>query len=340
MSMRLVDAVEASPRRRNGHLPAAPAGVRGIAFVLVLWVIAMLAILLGSFSLIARTENLQARHMFDTTQARYAAEAGLNLAVYELRKADPLERWVGDGRPYTFGYGDAEIEVKITDESGKIDLNSVCSSGAQGLGASANPGAPASGMGLLVNLFVSRGGAPLEQAEAIAAAVADWCDPDDLSQPNGAEIDDYKGAGLSYGPKNAPFDTVSELQQVLGMNYELFSKVEPALTIYSGRGAPNAGSAPLEALQAMYPDVSAEELQQLIQMRQSMSPNDLAGAGLTLPDGTPLMAGGGGLTYSVKSRAKLPNGASTTLDATIRMGGAGTAGRPYVILRWRDGEAS
>lgn len=323
--------------RRGGRGAFAPARSRGIAFVLVLWVIAMLAILLGSFSLIARTENLQARHMFDTTQARYAAEAGLNLAVYELRKTDPLERWVGDGRPYRFNFGDAEIEVQITDESGKIDLNSACNSGiGAGVGA-----APAGGgsSNILVNLFMSKG-VPLEQAEALGAAIADWCDPDDLAQPNGAEIADYKSAGLSYGPKNAPFDTVSELQQVLGMNYDLFSKVEPALTIYSGRSAPNAGSAPLEALQAMYPDVAPEQLQQLIQMRQSMNPNDLAGAGLTLPDGTPLMAGGGGLTYSVKSRAKLPNGASTTLDATIRMGGVGMGGRPYAILRWRDGEAS
>ena len=308
---------------------------RGLAFVLVLWVVAMLTILLGSFSLIARTENLQARHLFDTTQARYAAEAGLNLAVYELRKADPLERWVGDGRPYRFNYGGAEIEIQITDESGKIDLNSACNSGVS-TGASAAGGA---GSNILVNLFMSKGVA-LEQAEALGAAIVDWCDPDDLTQPNGAEIDDYKAAGLSYGPKNAPFDTVSELQQVLGMNYELFSKVEPALTIYSGRSSPNAGAAPLEAMQAMYPDASPEELQALIQMRQSMSPNDLAGAGLTLPDGTPLMAGGGGLTYSVKSRAKLPNGASTTLDATIRMGGVGTGGRPYAILRWRDGDAS
>lgn len=306
--------------RRGARSPRTRARARGVAFVLVLWVIAMLAILLGSFSLIARTENLQSRHLFDTTQARYAAEAGLNLAVYELRKADPLERWVGDGRPYRFGYGDAEIEVQITDDSGKIDINAASDD-------------------MMINLFVSRG-LPLDQAEALAAAVHDWKDSDDLTQPNGAEIDDYKAAGLSYGPKNAPFDTVSELQQVLGMNYELFSKLEPALTIYSGRSAPSAGLAPLEALQAMYPEASAEELQQLIQLRQSMSPNDLAGAGLTLPDGTPLMAGGGGLTYSVKSRAKLPNGASTTLDATIRMGGVGTAGRPYVILRWRDGEAS
>lgn len=136
---------------------------RGLAFVLVLWVVAMLTILLGSFSLIARTENLQARHMFDTTQARYAAEAGLNLAVYELRKADPMLRWVGDGRPYTFGFGEAEVEVRITDDSGKLNLNS------------ADPAT-------LTNLFVARGVAP-DRAEALAAAIRDWVDGDVRPRP-------------------------------------------------------------------------------------------------------------------------------------------------------------
>jgi general secretion pathway protein K len=295
--------------------------VRGVAFLLVLWVIAMLSILLGSFSLIARTENLQSRHLFDATQARYAAEAGLNLAVFELRKSDPLARWIGDGRPYAFGYGEAQVEVRITDDSGKIDINAVNS------------------LDTLTNLFMANGVAE-EQAQALTAAIIDWKDPDDESQPNGAEIAQYKAAGLSYGPKNAPFDTVSELQQVLGMNYALYAKLEPSLTIYSGRSEPNAAyaSSP-ETLMAA--GCTLDQAQQLIQQRQALATADMATAGLMGCDGTtPLVAGGGGLTYSVKSRAKLPNGASTTLDATIRMGGINAAGRPFVILRWRDGETS
>ena len=31
---------------------------------------------------------------------------------------------------------------------------------------------------------------------------------------------------------------------------------------------------------------------------------------------------------------------SINFDATVLMGGAGTSGRPYTVLRWRDGEAS
>ena len=299
--------------------PIGRARARGIAFILVLWVIAMLSIMLGSFALVARTENLQSRHLFDSTQARYAAEAGLNLAIYELRKTDPAARWIADGRPYRFGYGDAEIEIAITDDSGKIDINS------------------ASG-DLLTNLFMGRG-VPMEQAQALSDAIQDWRDPDDLKHPNGAESADYKAAGLSYTPKNGPFDTVSELQQVFGMTYDLYQKIEPGITIYSGRNSPSASYGNEAAIQAMYPDASPEQIQQFIQQLQSQVPGSGAQPVLA-PDGTPVMAAGGGLTYSVKSRATLSNGASTVLDATIRMGGVSAAGRPFVILRWRDGEAS
>jgi general secretion pathway protein K len=134
-----------------------------------------------------------------------------------------------------------------------------------------------------------------------------------------------------------------ELQQVLGMNYELFSRIEPALTIYSGQGSPNLAYAPLEALEAQegMPPGCAQEIMawhQSVQFGDPAAPPQpecATQAGMSIP-----MAAGGGLTYSVKSRAKLSNGASTTLDATIRMGGINAAGRPYVILRWRDGENS
>lgn len=294
---------------------------RGVAFILVLWVIATLSILLGSFAMLTRTENLQARHLFDTTQARYAAEAGLNLAVYELRKTDQLQRWIADGRPYSFMFDDAKVEVRLTDDSGKIDINTASDE-------------------ILASLFM-RSGVKEQQAIALAAAVQDWRDPDDLTSPNGAEKRDYKAAGLSYGPANAPFNTVSELQQVLGMTYELYEKVEPALTMYSGRGDPNLAYAPLEALESI-PGMTPEDAQQLIAQRQAMPPGYQAGVDgppLTLPDGTPIpMAGGGGLTYSIESRATLPSGAHTVLEATIRLGGVNAAGRPYTILRWRDGK--
>jgi general secretion pathway protein K len=292
---------------------------RGVALVLVLWAIALMAVLLGSFAMIAHTENLESRHVFDTVTARYDAEAGLERAVYELRNADPAQRWIADGRPYEFDFDGARVSVELTDESGKIDVNS------------ADPN-------VLLSLFISVG-VDLDRAEALVDAIQDWKDADDLPLAKGAEINEYKAAGLTYGPRNAPFQTVSEIQQVLGMDYDLYQRIEPAITIYGMGGQPNAAFAPIEALRAL-PNMTEDYAQQIIALRQSMIPGQPGAQPLLLPDGTPVVANGGGLTYSVKSRAVLPNGVSTVLEASIRLGGVGTSGRPYTVLRWRDGETS
>lgn len=291
---------------------------RGVAFILVLWVIALMSILLGAFSVIARTENIQARHLFDSTAARYAAEAGMNRAIYELRNPDLMTRWVADGRPYKFEFEGVEVEVKITDDSGKIDIN-------------------VADAVMLKALFVSSG-IEERRAEELADSIIDWRDPDDLTGPHGAESSEYKSAGLKYEPRNAPFETVSEVQQVLGMDYDVYHKIEKAITLYSGRSQPSAGYAPLEVLRAL-PGMTEEIAQMILQQRQALQPGSPP-SGLMLPDGTPVVAEGGGLTYSIESRATLPNGSSTRLEATIRLGGSGVGGRPYAVLRWRDGENS
>ena len=48
------------------------------------------------------------------------------------------------------------------------------------------------------------------------------------------------------------------------------------------------------------------------------------------------MARGRGVTYSIVAKATLPNGIWDQVDATIRLG-ANSNGRPYTILRWREG---
>lgn len=310
MTMAPSGAALLSPRRVHRR------GQRGVAFVLVLWLLALLTILLGSFALISRTEALQARHLFETTRARYAAEAGINRAVYQAAMLDPLQRWIPDGRAYEFEFEDAELVVEITDESGLIDLN-------------------AADTLTLSNLFVANG-LPQDEADRLADAILDWRDTDDLVSPNGAEDPDYEAAGLDYGAKDAPFDTVSEVQQVLGMTHEFYARILPALTIYSGQSTPNPAYAPFEVLR-IFTALDDQLAQQLIEARHAWDPTSGAPPPL-LPDGTPLMAQGGSGTYSMVARATLPNGAWTELEATVRLGGAGTSGLAYTVLRWQDGE--
>ncbi|HST28203.1 MAG TPA: hypothetical protein VLK26_07520 [Rudaea sp.] len=301
-----------------------PSRQQGVALILVIWVIALMGVLLGSFALIARTENFEARHLFDGTTARYAAQAGIERAVYELRNPDMTQRWVGDGRPYDFEFDGAQVQVELTDESGLVDINTADDALLQGMFASV--------------------GVPADQVVALSDAIQDWRDPDDMPRPQGAELNEYKAAGLPYAPRNAPFQTVGEVQQVLGMNYDLFEKIESAITIYGGGVQPNPAYAPLEVLLAL-PGMTPDLAQQLIAARQQTipgqsGPGQPGAAGLTLPDGTPVVANGGGNTYTIRSRATLANGASTVLDTSIRLGGVGAAGQPYTVLRWDQKESS
>ncbi len=289
---------------------------RGVAFIVVLWLLALSAILLGSFALLARSESLQARHLYDGTTARYAAEAGVNLAVAALATPDPLQRWVPDGRVYEREYAGIKLDIRVVDESGKLDIN-------------------AAELPTLEAYFLANG-LDEAQAQALAAAIIDWRDPDDLVMPNGAEEDEYDAEQRGYGPRNALFDTVSELQQVLGMDHELYRRVAGDLTIHSGMAMPNPAFAQESVLRA-FPGMDPTLVEMIIAQRQAYDP---AGGGNPpqLPDGSVLMAQGGSGTYTVRSRATLANGAWTQLDTTVRLGGAALSGLAYTVLRWQEGD--
>ncbi|MGB0514158.1 MAG: general secretion pathway protein GspK, partial [Wenzhouxiangellaceae bacterium] len=199
-------------------LAPTPDRSRGIALIVVLWMLSLLTIIIGTYAVLARTETLQSRYLFDTTDARFAAEAGLHRAVVELRNPDLETRWVADGRPYTFPFGNAEVEVRIVDETGLIDLNAA----SQG-----NPD-------LLINLFTSVG-LDERDAQIMTAALQDWIDPDEQTRVDGAEEEEYAQAGFPYGPANQPLGSIEELQQVMGMSWELFRAVADSVTVHSGR---------------------------------------------------------------------------------------------------------
>ena len=287
--------------------------MRGAALLLVLWLVAMLAALVGAFALIAQVEHLQGQVLFRGVVARQAARAGLEYAMGRLAEQDPRFLWMPDGRPYAWSYHGAEIEVQVVDEHGKVDLN-------------------LADMPLLAGLLEATG-RERDDAETVAAAILDWRDPDPLTQPGGgAEDPRYEAEGLPYGAKDAPFEDVSELQQVLGVDGALFARLAPHLTVHSGRPRPDPAYAAAPVLAALGLDAG-----QVIGLRRSWDP----ASGLpppVLPGLGPLVGGGSG-TYSIDSRARLRDGRETVLHAVVRAGGSGLPGSTYTPLEWEE-EAS
>jgi general secretion pathway protein K len=291
-----------------------PRSQSGVALLLVLWACALLAILLGGYALVARTEGLQARYQFAQAQARYAAEAGLARAAYALRQSDPGQRWRSDGQPYTFHFDNATVRVRITAEDGKVDLNT------------ATPQ-------VLDGLFRSLG-VDDERARALSSAIQDWRDADDASLPAGAEAAQYRSAGRDYGPRDGPFASVEEVQLVLGMDAALYAKAAPLLTVWSGRSMPNPAHAPAAVLAAL-PGMDRAAAGAFASARSRADP----GQGLpALPNGMQVLAGGGGVTHSVRSEATLADGTHAVLRATIRWQAGRGGWQPYAVLRWEEGQ--
>lgn len=285
----------------------------GIALLLVLWMMVILIGIIGVFALIAGTENKQGKLLARGVQARYAAEGGIDVAVLRLGHADPLLRWVPDDRVYKYGVGKTQIEIRVVDESGKVDINAA---GADVI----NP--------LLIAVGIER-----LQAQSITSAIVDWRDPDNLlTEPGGAEDPQYASADLPYGAKDAPFQTVSELQQVMGITPELYATLLPLITIYSGLDRPNPSFAPPEVLAAL--GLQPPQIAQLLAERNAWQPGMPV---FTLPDGNPLATSGTG-TYSISSAATEPDGSRAEVTAALRVGATGNFGLLYTPLAWRVGE--
>jgi general secretion pathway protein K len=284
---------------------------RGAALLLVLWLVALLTALIGAFALTAKTEGLQGRVLHRGLIASEVARAGIEYALTRTADADPARQWLPDGRPYTWQFGDAQVEIRLVDENGKVDLNQ------------ADP--------TLLTAFFQVLGLDQEQAARMSSAILDWRDPDSLTQANGGgEDEDYAAAERPYGAKDASFESVAELEQVLGMTPELYARAAPHLTVYSGRTRPDPAFATSEVLQAMGLDPA-----QVMSRRRAWNPGSGAPAPM-LPGGEPLVSGNSG-TYSIDSRARLREGREAVLRVVVRTGGTGVPGSAYTPLRWEEG---
>lgn len=299
---------------------------RGIALVLVLWILVLLGVLAGSQILSARTGLQFARVEYDAAQARALAEAGVAAGIYVLL--------TGEGsRGFELALGTGQVSVKLEDEAGKLDVNSGRSEQLQRL---------------LLN-FVD---AP--SAERLVAAIQDFKDSDEMVTEGGAELMDYQAAGRDYGPKNRRLDSVSELQQVLGMTPQLYRSIAPFLTVHSRRRELNPELAGPVLLGLLDADAAAsrepsDDETPLVRPQLDLDAGN-AGFGSIAPLADPQPTAGiaaddegdqnedrgrrgsAGI-YTVRASGQV-SGVSAVVSAVVQI--VGGSARRYRMLRWND----
>lgn len=203
---------------------------RGIALVLVMWVLSLLTVMALALTQIQRTEGALTANQLDSAHFRAQASAVMSLVALNLLSTPPstFEEqalvWVPDGRPRLFQLDGEEFLVTLSNEGSKLNLNEVTREQ------------------LVALIEVLQGEENQDELlrDQIADAILDWRDENDLSMLNGAEDADYEAAGLPYGARDGPFRSVEELQQVLGMTASTYAAIAPFLTVGGGQANPYA----------------------------------------------------------------------------------------------------
>lgn len=218
----------------------------GIALIMVLWVLVMLGIVALNYLNYNRMNSASTRNMKEETLSYYLAKSGYEEALnFIMTDKDPtLDFLDSDGnfwidketQPITGKRTteDGEIDIRITDEDSKININFANTV-------------------QLTKLF-QYAGIPQDSITEIIDSILDWKDSGDKEHHlSGAEDEYYEGLEDPYKTKNGFFDVPEELLLVKGMKYEYLygsEDIKPLLPLITtfGTGAININTVSKEVM--------------------------------------------------------------------------------------------
>ncbi len=282
---------------------------RGFTMIVVLWVIALLTLILTGFLRSAGTHTGIAANAVTSARAEALADAGVHLAVLDLiqaatnKSAANVTARNSVAKSCRAGPGET-ITIRIQDAAGRVDLNSANQT--------------------LLAALLAGNGASAPEAVAGAAAIIDFRDRDSDPLPGGAEAASYTSSGLKIAPKNAPFDTVEELEHVFGFTRQRVKPLLPHITIYSGI----SGIDPAAALPSL---VALLQAGHLIVSPAGLTPS--ASPGRLPPD---FAATSARQSFILTSAAETQNGGRFVRETIVDLRSGRTL--DYAFRTWKRGD--
>jgi type II secretory pathway component PulK len=261
---------------------------RGFALVAALWLLVALGAVGLHTALASKARRQAAANLLDEVRARNAVVAGTEYARSRLtaamvgqaeelraeamerarsfrdqrraasasisrlfRSADPLEDPWREPQELVvpeMTFGDARYALLLRDVGAAMNLNEADEE--------------------MLRQFFSLGvGVDYADADALAQAILDWRDEDEIPRINGGEREEYLEEGALVLPPNRDFVDVDELRHVRGMTPEVYVAAAPHLTLI-GDGQINLNSAPEPVLLAL-PGMDPGAVTQLLRLRDS-----------------------------------------------------------------------
>ena len=295
---------------------------RGFALIVVLWFLVLIAAISAYLMANARQETAIARNIMAAANAEALADAGVAQAVFNQIGVESA-RWPFDGTPHLIRLAEGELIIRLADERQKINPNRASDA--------------------LIAALVEALGIERGIARRIGASIADWVDRDSEPRPLGAEREQYTSTGRAYTPPNLPFESLDELQLILGMTPQIYALVRPYLTLFSNSASPDVRNAPpiiqraLRIAPTQATATAGESAQAIPQEDEAKQTADERAAGE------------GAQAEAVADEAT-PDNPVIALDVTARSSSGGVfvrhavlrldpaAPKGYVVLDWRRGE--
>jgi general secretion pathway protein K len=279
---------------------------RGIALLLVIWMMALLSSVAMIAAGNARADLQIARNLLDAAQASSLADGGVWWMMARLAERDAVAPGAildnADGTPTRLSLDGRTIEVAVQDEGGKIDVNTADAT-------------------LLANLcrVVGLGAG----AEAIAEDIVQYRE--------------RRSRDRSKAAPQPAFIVIEELRLVPGLDLDIYARLLPFVTVYTRDGRVNPRTAPREVIMAL-PGILPLQAEAYLRDRARKElgaetaalPVSLASAAHYLSVSTPQIVTvtatthGGGQVKSVR-------------EAVVEL--AATPDHPLHLIAWRIGPA-
>lgn len=253
--------------------PTRPYRQNGFVLIVVLGMVLLLAALLFAFHRTTLASLAAAESFQQSERALNCARAGLSAAIAAIADTndmtgDPRYKVLRTGEE-ELAVGDGTLRVTVTEESGRLNVNALKDKNGQLNRQRIDQ------LLRLIDLLNRRKDAADRIGYGVVAAIIDWIDADDdvtllpFVDPGGRGVESeyYLTLTPAYRGKNAPMDTVEELQWVKGVTPEAFAALRDLLTT-TGSGRININAAPALVIESLSEHMDATLARMIVQRRQ------------------------------------------------------------------------
>jgi general secretion pathway protein K len=329
-------------------------GNRGVALVIVLWALTVIAVIAANFTTANRDGLFLARNTVERAKAEALADAGFYRAVLAIVSQEAEPR-AGDGAPagqpgglasslrsVRAGIGSSPDLDNSEEQFGELGPPTWRTNGKiyewpLGEGTvlisiqdeAGKIDLNAATEGLLLQLF-SAIDLPDQDPATMVDRLIDYRDADQERRPLGAEDIDYQRANLGYGAKDRPFERTDELRRVLGVTLAMFAQISPLVTVHSGQRGVDPNVAPAGVLGVL--SAAVEQLED--PLRAADDGNRTLSSQATRRQSRANRSSSRERAFTIKTEARTAGGGVFVRQAIVEL--TGDRDQPITVRQWEQ----